>query len=137
MGYTGFSRKEFFGSFLTLGPLKPGRKAASEAMRERRSVHRASLTWILIFCNRLPPRPFPPAASILGNSARAKLNRLDRVRTKQTNSLASPRSALRKYRSFDSGARMNDDNNFKSQKRVARYSLVVQPKFLNISQHMC
>jgi hypothetical protein len=29
------------------------RKAAGEAMQKRRSVHRASLTQILIFCNRL------------------------------------------------------------------------------------
>jgi hypothetical protein len=67
MGYTGFSLKNFSWPFCPLGAFEAAeRKAAGEAMRKRRSVHRASLTWILIFCNRLSPRPFPPAASILG-----------------------------------------------------------------------
>jgi hypothetical protein len=41
-------------------------------MRKHRSIHRASLTWVLIFCNQLSPRPFSPAASIQGQLGSGK-----------------------------------------------------------------
>ena len=63
-GLHGIFAEKFFVALLPLGAFEAAeRKAACAAMRKRRSVHRASLTWILIFCNRLPPRPFPSAAS--------------------------------------------------------------------------
>jgi hypothetical protein len=44
----------------------PAGKAAGQAMRKRKIRHRASLSLILIFCNRLPPYPFSQAASVQG-----------------------------------------------------------------------
>ena len=64
MGYTGFSLKSFSWPFCPWAFEAAGRTAADEAMRKRRGVHRASLTWILIFCSLLSSRPVYRTASI-------------------------------------------------------------------------
>jgi hypothetical protein len=79
--------EKFFVAFLPLGAFEAmERKAAGEAMRKRRRVHRASLTRILIFCNRLSPRSFSQPASHLhpewttASSAAVRLAKMGLVR---------------------------------------------------------
>jgi hypothetical protein len=52
MGYAAFTRKDISRAF-SLALRGAGTGAEVEAMRKRRVVHGASLTWFLIFCKRL------------------------------------------------------------------------------------
>ena len=59
-GLRGILVEKFFLVFLPLGRFAATeREAAGEVSRKRRNVHKASLTHILIFSNRLSPLPSP------------------------------------------------------------------------------
>ena len=57
MGYAELTEQKFFSALLSWREA-PEREPAVDAMRKRRIVHGASLTWFLIFCKRLFSKPF-------------------------------------------------------------------------------
>ena len=63
MGYRAFSGKNFSRALLP-GVRSAGMGDRGLRMRKRRIVHRASLTWFLIFCNELSSGPLRFAAPI-------------------------------------------------------------------------
>jgi hypothetical protein len=73
MGYADFCRKNISRAF-SVAIAAPEREPAVEAMRKRRIIHGASLTWFLIICNRLSSAPFPSGPTPLALVGRTSLH---------------------------------------------------------------
>jgi hypothetical protein len=99
MGYADFSRKNISRAF-SVAIAAPEREPAVEAMRKRRIIHGASLTWFLIICNRLSSAPFPfapPRSLSSGGPRSTALLSLTPWRLASGRASSSPRSGFQRH----------------------------------------